>query len=331
MYWKGSNKLWCRKKVLFGSSWIAPFTTLFVINGGVAMFMVFVMPYFVEHYSIGMVMIPIYFIIATNMLFVWGSTMDPGILPRRITRMHKRYADEEVFYRIRNLSDNYRMKFWSTCFIFRPPRTSHCNTCNNWVTRWDHHWPWMGTCIGRRNFKIFYWMLVHLFFLALYGFLTTLVQLFLVASDMHTSSYNHAWAMSIEKYPMSLVICICISPGLVFVSVLLIYHTYLCMIEETTNENVKQYYSGVPFTPYSTGSYVKNLIFRVFESTPESLLTPDLRIRDKISIHETKMALERKLCRLIRSGFWLIFIAIFGFFNIFEHRTRDYGGGTSFT
>lgn len=242
-----------------------------------------------------MLIIPIYLVLMTNWLMIKSSTMDPGIIPRRIIRMHKRYADYDIFYRLRHLSDNYRMKFWPTCYIFRPPRVSHCNTCNNWVVRWDHHWPWMGTCIGRRNFKYFYWFLVHLFFLTLYGFVMTIIHMFLVASEEDSdSSYSMAWSEVLRDNPLSLILWICIAPGLIFATVLVIYHTYLCWIDETTNENVKEYFKDVPFSPYSSESLFHNFIRRVFETTPKSLLTPDLRVRDKVSIHETKMALESK-------------------------------------
>lgn len=39
--------------------------------------------------------------------------------------------------------------------IFRPSRVSHCNICNNCVINFDHHCVWLGTCIGRRNYKMF--------------------------------------------------------------------------------------------------------------------------------------------------------------------------------
>jgi len=301
MYWKGSNKLCCRNKVLFGSSWLALWFTLSLLNIAGGLFFAFVLPYFVKHYSIGMALIPVYLIITTNLLLVLPSIMDPGIIPRRIVRMHKRYAGEEIFFRLNNLSDNYRMKFWSTCFIFRPPRTSHCHTCNNWVMRWDHHCPWMGTWIGRRNFKLFYWFLVHLFLITLYGFIMTLIHLFMVASDeSQENTYKDAWRNALKKYPISLVLWIWITPALIFSIVLLTYHTYLSMIDETTNENVKHYYKGVPFAPYSSGFYFKNLFSRIFETTPISMLYSELRIRDKISVYETKLELESKfyLCKI---------------------------------
>ena len=39
--------------------------------------------------------------------------------------------------------------------VFQPPDGAHCPDCNVCVAGYDHHCVWMGTCIGKKNFKQF--------------------------------------------------------------------------------------------------------------------------------------------------------------------------------
>ena len=54
------------------------------------------------------------------------------------------------------------------------PRSYHCNVCKQCVERFDHHCPWVNSCIGTKNHGFF---LVFISFQAIY-ILSILVQLF---------------------------------------------------------------------------------------------------------------------------------------------------------
>ncbi|CAM9772576.1 unnamed protein product [Pylaiella littoralis] len=42
------------------------------------------------------------------------------------------------------------------CDVKRPVGAFHCSDCNVCVTKFDHHCPWTGKCIGEKNIVFFY-------------------------------------------------------------------------------------------------------------------------------------------------------------------------------
>ena len=52
----------------------------------------------------------------------------------------------------RDLSD---WRYCDLCSVYQPPTAAHCPDCNLCIDGYDHHCPWMGQCIGKRNMKAF--------------------------------------------------------------------------------------------------------------------------------------------------------------------------------
>lgn len=81
-----------------------------------------------------------------------AATTDPGIIPRSTAPPPPARRDRTITLRGRTVL----VKFCETCRIWRPPRASHCATCNNCVQRFDHHCPWLGNDIGVRNYRSYF-------------------------------------------------------------------------------------------------------------------------------------------------------------------------------
>ena len=97
---------------------------------------------------------------ALTLLFgIFTAFSDPGVIPSRGSLLdfeHDPFRRQNTL--VRNNSSMMLLKHCATCKIVRPPRSVHCQKCNACVLMLDHHCPWLGTCVGMRNylwFKIF--------------------------------------------------------------------------------------------------------------------------------------------------------------------------------
>ncbi|MGH0172193.1 UNVERIFIED_CONTAM: hypothetical protein FKN15_074697 [Acipenser sinensis] len=157
-------------------------------------------PYLAVHLSpaVPIFAIILFFFVMATLLRT--SFSDPGVLPRAL-------PDEATFIemeieaangnvpagqrpppRIRNVQINnqiVKLKYCYTCKIFRPPRASHCGICDNCVERFDHHCPWVGNCVGKRNYRFFYLFTLSLSLLTIYIFTFDIVHVVLQRFDHH--------------------------------------------------------------------------------------------------------------------------------------------------
>jgi len=143
------------------------------------------------------------------------------------------------------------LKYCDSCLLWRERRVKHCGECDACVHDFDHHCPWVGGCVGRRNYRYFIFFVASVTVLALYMLITGLVQVIGHARDIDRP-FVDGFSASINQYPVvfglavfELVMCLTLLS-------LLHYHIKLIASAQTTNEQVRGKYLRRP-NPYDLG------------------------------------------------------------------------------
>ncbi|XP_070620378.1 palmitoyltransferase ZDHHC18 isoform X2 [Erythrolamprus reginae] len=263
----GRNRFYCGGRLMLARHSSVFLLTLGLIVVTSGLFFAFDCPFLAHNLTMAIPIIAgiLFFFVISCLLQT--SFRDPGILPRATP---SEAADLEKW--IDNLgTSTYRppartmevvinkymvkLKYCYTCKMFRPPRTSHCSVCDNCVERFDHHCPWVGNCVGKRNYRFFYAFILSLSFLTAFIFACVITHLAL-------RSQGNDFITVLKTTPASLLeLVIC------FFSVWSIFglsgfHTYLIASNLTTNEDLKGAWSnkrGSEFAnPYSHKSVLTN-------------------------------------------------------------------------
>ena len=231
-----------------------------------------------------MVIMIILFLISSFLLFLSGI-IDPGIMlkghPNDIRNTKNEIKSKSI--RIRQLGYVSQYKICETCYLIRPLRSTHCNTCNNCAIRFDHHCPWIGTCVGKRNYPIFF---LFLCVLNLQQIFTICVCISHIAIKIRKDRiYNKDDKKVIQKSfgnsIMSLYIFIYVCITMIFTTELLIFHMRLVFKNKTTKEELKKIFNN-PFGNLYERSKSLNFNNVIFPKNPKLSLIELLNINNKM-------------------------------------------------
>ena len=260
--WSGDIyfKLW--GNMLLGPCSFRPTLLSFcAISIPVFLFMIFNSDYISKRIS---AFIPIFIFLLysfTIYLLIKVSFSDPGILLR--FPLKKNIIEDKKDRRIFQLGYIQKYKFCSSCMIMRPLRSTHCGDCNNCVEKFDHHCPWIGSCVGKRNYKYFFGFLLNLNILLCLIIIFCLYNIFKRITEIKHSknitrlNRNNIISYSFTDVIMSIYLIIFEGISMIFVTGLFIYHYKLTKRNMTTKEEIKSFFENPQGNPYSKNN--KNL------------------------------------------------------------------------
>ncbi|XP_034284461.1 palmitoyltransferase ZDHHC14 isoform X1 [Pantherophis guttatus] len=270
----GRNKFFCNGRIMMAQQTGVFYLTFVLILVTSGLFFAFDCPYLSEKITPAIPAVG-----AILFFFVMGTLLrtsfsDPGVLPRATPEeaadLERQIGNTEDIAngssaggyrpppRTKEIIINgqaVKLKYCFTCKIFRPPRASHCSLCDNCVERFDHHCPWVGNCVGKRNYRFFYMFILSL------SFLTVFIFAFVITHIIHRTQKT-GFLTALKDSPASVleaVVCFFSVWSIVGLSG---FHTYLISSNQTTNEDIKGSWSNKRskenFNPYSYGNICAN-------------------------------------------------------------------------
>ena len=263
----GNNKVWCNNKTITGSKFYNMLLTFFLYSIPYILSIVFFIKLGPLQLYINIIYIAIsslFYIIHIYSMIKGGCT-DPGILPRQNSDLY--YTTNRTNMRYKINGHMLKLNYCYSCYIFRPPRTSHCAVCDNCVERFDHHCLWLGTCVGKKNYKYFYTLLGSLNLNALFQICFCVWVLLLEIKKIKDKENKGYAFISV----IGMIILYNTLFMVIFIGKLFVLHTYLVFkgltFYEYSKEKMTVYPGGLnPFNKYKFFSK-KCILFRKNEKS----------------------------------------------------------------
>ena len=210
----------------------------------------------------------ILFFLSSFFLFKSGL-IDSGILLRGnltdIQMENKNCRSKPT--RLRQLGYIREYKICDTCYIVRPLRSTHCGICDNCIYRFDHHCPWIGTCVGKRNYPYFFIFLILLNLFQVYTAAVCtahiVIKILDIKNNIISDTKKKKDSILVGSVIMSLYLIIYVLLTMIFTTGLLFYHIRIVKNDMTTKEELKKFFKNPFGNPYqrSTKSDFNSIIF----------------------------------------------------------------------
>ena len=279
--WPGNDTFFWDGRIIVGPNYKAFLHTIALVTVPSIVFTAAVAPTLSREYSWAWQAVSVVWPIYVVGCLVRTGTMDPGILPR-LPRPPPRDRNDPPRERVRDVPHEPTKKLvtvkWNdTTNFFQPPRAHHCSINNDCVEKFDHHCPWVGTTIGRRNYRHF---LLFVFGTTLWcGFVvSSCVMCILTEIDERNDEVDPVTGERVNtqavtgalKASGAAIFCGIVALfGFMFVFALSVFHIVLIWQNQTTYENFRERRVSED-NPYTRGNCCKNC-FEIFcEPIPPS-------------------------------------------------------------
>ena len=266
----GNNKFICNNKIILGNKYYNMIISFILITIPTILF-ISIMFKINNSSTISLAITAIILYIPIIIFLLKAGCSDPGLVERN--NEYAFYDNRKSVIKMNIKGHIINLNYCYTCFHFRPPRTSHCAECDNCVEKFDHHCLWMGTCVGKRNYKFFYYLISFVTMLCILSFISCAYYII----NYFKIYYNKDKSKNILTIIISLCIVgfIAIMFLIFFLIKLFFLHSYLIYNGLTFYEYVKKkYFVTLGIKPYSRGCF-KNFVNRIFKKVPLSKLNLD--------------------------------------------------------
>jgi len=183
--------------------------------------------------------------------FFLAGFSDPGIMKRN----ENSFGCHETFIKVVHKGVFKKTRLCETCNIAKPFRSAHCSECDNCVLRFDHHCPWLGNCVAKRNYRYFYIFLILVNLQCILLFAFSIYNIYKIIDNAKTyETKTYAEYLCIYNGFICIYTAIYTIIEMTFVTGLFFYHTKLILNNISTKEEIKKLVHKPIGNPYNRGA-----------------------------------------------------------------------------